>query len=105
MRFITFQVFFLSLYIHAIGQIWKADSQTISQGIIIQNSLPKGGLAYTDPTGKKFGCAVFWTRVVNETANPLELAIHFPADSFAIPTSPGSYSKFFLPADTMTLSN
>src|SRR5687768_11756512 len=38
------------------------DSETASQGVIIQNSLPKGG-PYTDPTGKRFGHAIFWTRV------------------------------------------
>jgi len=65
--------------------------------VIIQNSLPKGG-GYTDPTGKNFEYRIFWTRVINETATPLELTINFPA-SFAILHSP----YFFLPPDTMTL--
>jgi len=73
-----------------------------SKGVIIQNGLPKGG-GYTDSTGKSFGYRIFWTRVFNETATPLELTINFPADSFAILPSPDSYFKLFLPPDTMKL--
>jgi hypothetical protein len=64
------------------------------KGVIIQNSLPKGG-PYTDPTGKRFGYGIFWTRVINQTTSPLELTINFPADSFAIFPEPGSYLKLF----------
>jgi hypothetical protein len=95
MRFIISVVFFLSC-------ATKWHSETASKGVIIQNSFPKGG-PYTDPTGKKFGYAIFYTRVINETATPLELTINFPADSFAILPSPDSYLKLFLPLDTMTL--
>ncbi len=130
MRFIIPVVFFLSFCTFVMGQrISKADSieiankiddwnkgwkikdyklatkwysETASKGVIIQNSFPKGG-PYTDPTGKKFGHSIFWTRVINETATPLELTINFPADSFAILPSPDSYLKLFLPPDTMTL--
>lgn len=77
---------------------------TDSTGVaIIQNSLPKGGGRYTDPTGKDFAYVVFWTRVINETASPLELTLKFPADSFAISPLSDSYLKVFLPSDTMTL--
>ena len=58
---------------------------------------------YTDSTGKNFSYGIFCTRVINETATPLELTINFPADSFAILPSPDSYLKLFLPPDTMTL--
>ena len=70
---------------------------TDSNGIdvTIQNSLPRGG-PYTDPTGKTFGQAIFWSRVINETDTPLELTINFPADSFAIPPSPDSYLKLYV---------
>lgn len=81
-----------------------------TKGILIQNSLPKGNgrldstekNGYNDPAGKNFAYAVFWTRVLNETATPLELTINFPADSFAVPRYPNSYIKLFLPPDTMT---
>jgi hypothetical protein len=72
-------------------------------GVIIQNSLPRGG-ATTDSTGKKFGYRIFFYRVINEAGSPLELTITFPADSFAIPHLSGSYAKVFLPQDTMTLN-
>ena len=70
--------------------------------VTIQNSFPKGA-GYTDPTGKNFEGRIFWTRVINETATPLELTINFPADSFAILALPDSYLKVFLPTDSMTI--
>ncbi|MGH9927163.1 MAG: hypothetical protein ACRD5B_17500, partial [Nitrososphaeraceae archaeon] len=93
-------------YVHVDTEIKYSDPT--GKGVIIQNSLPKsGGVAdeksrYTDSTEKNYRYAIFWTRVINETATPLELTINFPADSFAILPSPGSYLKLFLPPDTMT---
>ena len=71
--------------------------------LIIQNSLPKSKIHYTDPNGKKYVYAVFWTRITNETINSFELKIDFPIDSFEIPPSSGNYMKLLLPSDTMTL--
>jgi hypothetical protein len=71
--------------------------------IIIQNSFPKSRIHYTDPNGKKYIYAVFWTRITNETINPIELTIDFPLDSFEIPSSSGNYMKLLLPADTMAI--
>ena len=70
--------------------------------LIIQNSFPKSGIHYTDPNGKKYVYAVFWTQIINETDDPLELTIDFPLDSFEIPASSGNYMKLLLPSDTMT---
>ncbi|HBK88570.1 MAG: hypothetical protein U0289_06615 [Cyclobacteriaceae bacterium] len=72
------------------------------KGVIIQNSFPKGG-GYTDPTGKEFAYRIFWTRVSNETATPLELSMKFPADPVLIFAAPESYLKVFLPPGTMTI--
>jgi hypothetical protein len=83
--------------------------------VIIQNSSPKWGgflfedssrakgYTYTSAGGKKFGCVIFWYRIINETDSPLELTLNFPADSFAIQSFPESYFKLFLPSDTMNL--
>ncbi len=71
--------------------------------VIIQNSLRKGG-QYIDPAGKKFFSSIFWYRVINEAATPLELTVQFPTDSFTISYLPDSYLKVFLPTDTMTLA-
>mgnify|MGYP003576379425 FL=1 len=86
------------------GRFDTESRYTDSTGIavIIQNGFPEG-LGYTDPTGKNFGYRIFWTRVINETASPLELTINFPGDSFAIFPQAGAYLKLFLPPDTMTL--
>jgi hypothetical protein len=76
--------------------------------LIIENSYPRGGIAingnrgYTDPAGTIYGFGIFWTRVINEAAAPLELTINFPADSFAVSSAP-SYYKLLLPPGTMTL--
>ncbi len=71
--------------------------------LVIQNSFPKGGLNYTDPNGKKYVYAVFWTQIINETSDPLELTIDFPLDSLVIPSSSGNYMRLLLPSDTMTI--
>ena len=107
--------------IRADGQLIESDAT--EGGLLIQNSYPKGG-SYTNPEGTRFGYGVFWTRMANETAFPIEIAINFPADSFpivneAVPTfenmfnfyadslSTGNrfnkYFKLFLPSDKMTL--
>jgi len=71
--------------------------------LIIQNSYPKGGSQYTDATGRTFNYVIFWTRVMNETADSIELTIKFPADSFPSTSSANSYVKVFLPPGKMTL--
>ena len=73
------------------------------KAVMVHNSFPKGGGGYTDSTGKKYSYVIFWTRVINESASPLELTIKFPADPITIFPSPNSYIRIFLPPDTMTL--
>jgi hypothetical protein len=63
--------------------------------------LPRGGSRYTDPNGKVYAYAIFWTRIINETDNPLELKINF-LDSYEVPSLPGKYFKLLVPPDTMT---
>lgn len=86
------------LYLHTEKQF--ADSSGLK--ITIQNSLPKGG-PYYSPNGTPFGCAVFWSRFINESAKPVELTIDFPADSFMVFNSTDAYLKLLLPTDTMSL--
>jgi hypothetical protein len=73
--------------------------------VIIQNSLSKGD-QYIDATGQEYAKATFWTRIVNETDNPLELTIDFSGDSYEFPISVGAsgvtYTKLILPSDTLT---
>lgn len=71
--------------------------------LIIQNSFPRGGIKYSDPNGEVYVYAVFWTRIINETDNSLELKIEFPVDSYEVPSLPGKYFKILVPPDTMTL--
>jgi hypothetical protein len=105
---ITISIIFI-LLIHSfangqrIGTEWYSEST--NNGITIQNSYPKGG-PYPGPTSKHYNYSylVFFSRVINETENPLELKIDFSADSIAIPNSPYTYVKLFLPQDTMTMA-
>ena len=73
------------------------------KSIIIQNGYPRGGIKYTDPNGKVCGYAVFWTRIINETDNPLELKIDLPLNSYEISNFPSKYFQVLVPPDTMTL--
>ncbi|MDY0990082.1 hypothetical protein SOM12_21800 [Flavobacterium sp. CFBP9031] len=73
------------------------------KSLIVQNSLPKGGIKYTHPKGNEYIYAVFWTRIINETDDSIELKINFPIDSYEIPTLPGKYYKTLIPSDTMTI--
>jgi hypothetical protein len=75
---------------------------SMGKRLIIQNSFPRG-IKYTDPNGKEYSKILFWTRITNETENPLELKIDFPEDAYEVPSLPGRYFKILLPSDTMTL--
>ena len=78
-------------------------TDSIGKRLIIQNGYPRGGIRYTAPNGEVYGYAVFWTRIINETDNPLQLKIDFPVDSYEVPSLPGKYFKILVPPDTMTI--
>lgn len=70
---------------------------------IIQNGLPKGGMKYTDSKGDVYNYAVFWTHIINDTDESLDLNLNIPFNSFEVPSLPGKYYKVLIPADTMTV--
>lgn len=72
------------------------------KGIIIQNGFPRGGAKYTDKNGDNYNYAVFWTEIINEINNPLELKVDFPSDLYEVPSLHGKYYEVLVPADTMT---
>ena len=78
-------------------------TDSMGKKLIIQNGLPKGGMEYTDPSGKKYSYRIFWTQIINETDNPFELSIKIPASSFVLQSSPSNYFKIFLPTEKMNL--
>ena len=71
--------------------------------ITIENSLPKGGMKYTDVKGEIYNYVVFWTRIMNQTDNTLKLNINFPLNSYKVPSLPGKYYEILIPSDTMTI--
>jgi hypothetical protein len=102
-------VFLLFVYLNAKGQVgpprnW-VDSEvkhTDSNGnsVMMTNSLPKGGgVVYQN--GKKYGYVVFWTRMSNQSATPIELKVKFPEVTFF--KSPDSYIKIVLPKESMNI--
>jgi hypothetical protein len=67
---------------------------------MVTNSLPKGGgVVYQN--GKKYGYVVFWTRMSNQSATPIELKLKFPDVTFFKP--PESYVKIVLPKESMNI--
>jgi hypothetical protein len=111
MRLLTIFIL-LTICLTAIGQTSSTKkgvdteaTYTDSAGkvVIVHNSFPKGVGRYTDSAGKNYGYLVFWTRVINESATPLQLSITFPADPFTIFPSPDEHIRIFLPPDTMTV--
>ena len=78
-------------------------TDSIGKRLIIQNSASWGGIKYTDPNGEVYTYAIFWTRIINETDNHLQLKIDFPVDSYEVPSLPGKYFKILVPPDTMTI--
>ncbi len=77
-------------------------TDSIGKRLMIQNGFPRGD-RYTDPNGKEYFKVIFWTRIINETDNPLELKINFPVDSYEVPSLPGKYFKILVLPDTMTV--
>lgn len=75
---------------------------TDGKNVIIKNGLPRGGLKYTDKNGDNYNYVVFWTQIINETDNPIELKMDFPLNSYEVPSLPGKYYKVLIPKDTMT---
>ena len=73
--------------------------------IIIQNGYPRGGRKYSDPKSNVSSYAVFWTRIINETNNSLELNIDFPLKSYEISNFPGKYFKVLVSPDTISPEN
>ncbi len=79
-------------------------SETTANGITIQNSYPKGG-PYKGSVKQHYNYSylVFFSRVINNTNKPLELNLSFTADAIAIPNSPDTFVKLFLPSEVMTM--
>ncbi len=76
---------------------------SISSGLIIQNSFPKGGLKYTDSQGIEYVYAIFWTRIINDTDHPFDIFLEIPGTAFELPSATGNAVKIVLPAAKMRI--
>ena len=70
--------------------------------IFIENSLPKGGLTYTDPLGIDYVYTVFWTRNMNEANDTFAFELDFPTKEIKLPSSANNAVKLYLPPHTMS---
>ena len=96
-------IFFLFVYQNSNGQVGPPRNWVDSEvklmdskgnSAMVTSSLPKGGgVVYQN--GKKYGYVVFWTRMSNQSATPIELKVKFPEVIFF--KSPDSYIKIVLP--------
>src|SRR5580698_6523283 len=68
-------------------------TDSIGKRLIIKNGFPRGGMKYTDRNADIYNYVVFWTQIINETNNPLELRIDFPVNSYEVPSLPSEYYK------------
>ena len=106
MRFTITVICCLLIHSFAVGQIrgmgWYSEHE--KDGITIQNSYNKGG-PYTGPTegGFRHSYLVYFTRVINESEQPITLTVRHSADATPIPNAPDTFVKVFLPSDTMTM--
>jgi hypothetical protein len=78
-------------------------ADSMGNRLIIHNSGPNSRANYSDPNGRKYNYAVFWTQITNETINRVELKIDFPLDSFEFPRSSKNYMQLLIPSETMTV--
>jgi hypothetical protein len=77
-------------------------ADAMGKRVIMTNSLPRG-TTYTAPNGDKYFKVIFWSGIINETDNPLEMDIHFPVELYEVPGLPGNHYKILVPPDTMTV--
>lgn len=71
--------------------------------VTIENSLSKGE-QYTDPNGKEYFKTIFWSRILNDTDDSLELKIDFLGDSYEVRALPNKYFKILVLPDTMSVN-
>lgn len=93
--------------IHASGKFVDTRYEyvdAIGKGIRIENSLPKGGMTYSNQNGDSYIYAVFWTRITNQSADPLKISIASPVDSVGLRSSPDNYFRLFLTNSKMSSS-
>lgn len=72
--------------------------------LVLQSGLPRCGARFKARNGEEYSWVVFWSRIINETGNRLDLNIEFPVDEGEDTSSSGNYFKVLVPPDTMTIA-
>lgn len=72
--------------------------------MVVTSGFPRCGARFTDRNGTEYIWSVFWSRIINETGNRLDVDIEFPVDVVENSSSAGNYFKVLVPPDTMTVA-
>ncbi len=76
---------------------------SIGRSLIIENSLPRGGLNYTDKYEKDYIYFIFWSKITNETNNCFEFKLEFSKDNYELPSSSDNKFKIMFAREKMEI--
>lgn len=96
--FFLFYFLTISLFAQDVDTEYSYEHQKIT----IKNSLPKGGLKYTDQYGSKYTYVVFYSEVINTSDSTLHLSLKFPSDVYPLTEDQEVNFSFYLPSESMT---
>ena len=71
--------------------------------MIIENSLPRGGLNFTDKYEKDYVYFIFWSKITNETDSPFEFKLEFSKDEYELSSSSDNYFRIVIPTEEMEI--
>ena len=78
------------------------DSIFLDSGVLqIQNSLPRGGMTYTDIMGNEYRYVVFWTAIANLSEEEMEFSINLSGKPITLPSAPDTYFQLIIPKEQM----
>ena len=70
-----------------------------NKNVTIENSLPRGGLNFTDKFEKNYVYFIFWSRITNETDIPFKLNLEISEDSYELPSSLNNNFRIVFPIE------
>ena len=73
------------------------------KSLTIQNSLPRGGLNFTDKFGKDYVYFIFWSKITNETDSSFKLNLEFSADLYELSSSSNNNFRIVFPTEKMEI--
>jgi hypothetical protein len=78
-------------------------TDSTNKTVTIENSLPRGGLNFTDKFKKDHVYFIFWSKITNETDSSFELQLEFSSDLYELSSSSNNYFKIVFPTEKMEI--